>query len=391
MRPLTHTGAALLSARQHLEDLVGVWRDTRLIVLVAQTAAVYAAVLIPFKVGIPLIPGFVELRPANALPVVASLLFGPAAAWGAGLGNLIGDCFGTLGPASLFGFFGNFCYGYVPYLLWGRLGPLSSGRDPEPRSWSQVLEFALVCIAASLACALPIAWGVELLGLVPFTVLAAAIFLNNVFMSWLLAPPLLCFLHPRVKRWGLRYDDIRDTLDARHEGAEGRTGRRDAPPETAPPAIVALQHVCFTYAGAARPALSDLSLRLDRGESVALMGRSGSGKSTLCYTLNGLVPRLLGGEWAGRVVVDGQDSRVRPVWQQAGTVGLVFQDFQAQLVSSWRSRWSRPPTRAGRSHAPRCGSGSRGRSRWSASRAWSGGIRSRSPGASANGWSSARS
>src|SRR3989449_7824923 len=79
------------SLRRPVLDLVGVWRDTRLIVLVAQTAAVYAAILIPFKVGIPIIPGFVELRPANAVPIVASLLFGPAAAWGAAFGNLIGD------------------------------------------------------------------------------------------------------------------------------------------------------------------------------------------------------------------------------------------------------------------------------------------------------------
>ncbi|MCH7615405.1 MAG: QueT transporter family protein, partial [Nitrospinae bacterium] len=85
-------------------DLSQVWRDTRQIVLVAQIAAIYAAILIPFKVGIPLIPGFAELRPANAIPIVASLLFGPAAAWGAGIGNMIADCFGTLGPASLFGF-----------------------------------------------------------------------------------------------------------------------------------------------------------------------------------------------------------------------------------------------------------------------------------------------
>ena len=139
-------------------DIFGVWRETRLIVLVAQTAAIYAAVLIPFKVGIPLIPGFAELRPANALPIVASLLFGPAAAWGAGFGNLIGDCFGTLSPASLFGFAGNFFYGYVPYLLWGRLGPLSSGKDPVLRSWRQWPEFVLVCAVASIVCAAIIGW-----------------------------------------------------------------------------------------------------------------------------------------------------------------------------------------------------------------------------------------
>jgi len=111
-----------------------------LLVLSAQIAAIYAAVLIPFKVGIPIIPGFVELRPANVIPIVSSLLFGPAAAWGAGIGNVIGDCFGTLGPASLFGFLGNFLYGYVPHLLWGNLGWLSSGREPVWRSCRQGLE-----------------------------------------------------------------------------------------------------------------------------------------------------------------------------------------------------------------------------------------------------------
>ena len=92
------------SPRRWYGELRHVWQDTRLLVLSAQIAAIYAAVLIPFKVGIPIIPGFVELRPANVIPIVSSLLFGPAAAWGAGIGNVIGDCFGTLGPASLFGF-----------------------------------------------------------------------------------------------------------------------------------------------------------------------------------------------------------------------------------------------------------------------------------------------
>jgi len=67
-----------------VSELTHVWRDTRLIVLIAQIDAIYSAILIPFEAGIPIIPGFVELLPANAVPIVAALLFGPAAAWGAG-------------------------------------------------------------------------------------------------------------------------------------------------------------------------------------------------------------------------------------------------------------------------------------------------------------------
>jgi hypothetical protein len=154
----------------------------------------------------------VEFRTANAIPIVASLLFGPAAAWGAGIGNIIGDCFGTLGPASMFGFLGNFFFGYLPYLMWGHLGWLSSGQPPMVKSWRQGLEYGLVCVVASGACAGIIGWGVELLGLLPFIVLAPAIFFNNIVMGLFLGPPLLGFLYPRVQRWQLRYEDINPTI-----------------------------------------------------------------------------------------------------------------------------------------------------------------------------------
>ncbi|MGH7168491.1 MAG: QueT transporter family protein, partial [Nitrospiraceae bacterium] len=330
------------SLRGAVLDLFGVWRDTRLIVLVAQTAAVYAAILIPFKVGIPLIPGFVELRPANAVPIVASLLFGPVAAWGAAFGNVIGDCFGTLGPGSLFGFLGNFCYGYVPHLLRGHLGVLASERGPTLSSWRHIIEFMVICSVASMACALVIGWGVDLLGLLPFWIVVPPIFLNNFLMGVLLAPPLLFFLHPRVKRWGLRYEDI--CAGARHEamGYRGEQLRENFPiahsrspiATTSTEPLLSVEDVSFTHTGATRPALNGISLRVQQGESVALMGRTGVGKSTLCYALNGLVPRLIPGRWSGQVTVNGHDTASRPVWQQAGTVGLVFQDFEAQLLST---------------------------------------------------------
>src|SRR5215467_15728943 len=100
-----------------MRELVGMWRNTRMVVLTAICAALYAALLIPFKI-VPLIPGITEFRPANAVPPVCSLLFGPAGAWGAAFGNLIGDFFGGLGPGDFFGFLGNLGYGLVPYLVW---------------------------------------------------------------------------------------------------------------------------------------------------------------------------------------------------------------------------------------------------------------------------------
>ncbi|MEO8326252.1 MAG: energy-coupling factor transporter ATPase [Nitrospirota bacterium] len=325
-------------SRRWWADLIAVWRDTRQIVLTAQIAAIYAAILIPFKAGIPIVPGFVELRPANAIPIVASLLFGPAAAWGAGIGNVIGDCFGTLGPASFFGLLGNFIFGYLPYVLWGHLGWFSSGQPPLGKSWRQMMEYGVVCVIASAACAGMIAWGVEWLGLLPFVILAPAIFFNNVVMGLFLGPPLLGFLYPRVQRWRLRYEDIREsgasqihhskTLRSHDSmGSEGTNAHfRDA--------IVDCRGLTFQYASGSAPVLRNVSFSLASGELVVLLGRSGSGKSTICYACNGLIPHMIPGTFSGTMRVKGRSTVDDPVWKQAGRVGLVFQDFDTQLVAT---------------------------------------------------------
>lgn len=190
-----------------MREVFTMWRHTKMVVLVALTAAVYAAILIPLK-GIPLIPGITELRPANVVPVVFSILFGPAAAWGAAFGNLIGDFFGTLGLGSLFGFVGNFFYGFVPYKLCGKMGPLSSKEPLEGRSGRQFVEYLLLALLASVACAAIISWGVDLLRLVPFGVLGPVITLNNFLAAALIGPFLLRLLWPRAKRWNILWTDI---------------------------------------------------------------------------------------------------------------------------------------------------------------------------------------
>src|SRR2546429_9641370 len=100
-----------------MRELFAMWGNTRMVVLTAICAALYAAILIPFKV-VPLIPGITEFRPANAVPVVCSFLFGPAAAWGSAFGNLIGDFFGGLRPRGFFCFLGDFPFCPVPFPLW---------------------------------------------------------------------------------------------------------------------------------------------------------------------------------------------------------------------------------------------------------------------------------
>jgi cobalt transport protein ATP-binding subunit len=97
---------------------------------------------------------------------------------------------------------------------------------------------------------------------------------------------------------------------------------------------ISIQDLSFTYAETTRPALQHVNGEVEEGTFVVIMGHEGAGKSTLCYSLNALVPRFFRGEYAGRVVVhDVEVARAR-VAEMSRRVGLVLQDFEAQLFST---------------------------------------------------------
>ncbi len=197
-----------------MDELRSMWGNTRMVVLSAIAAALYAAVLVPFKV-VPFIPGVTELRPANAIPVVCSFMFGPAAAWGAAIGNMIGDFFGGVGPADIFGFFANLVYGYVPYKVWQ---VLAKGEEPVIRSPLTLVKYVIACLLASAFCADIVGWGENLLALRPFLMLGNAIVFNNMLAAMLLSPFLLAAIYPRVKAGHLLYQDVMPDRPQRRRG-----------------------------------------------------------------------------------------------------------------------------------------------------------------------------
>ncbi|MCL2089990.1 MAG: cell division ATP-binding protein FtsE [Micrococcales bacterium] len=90
--------------------------------------------------------------------------------------------------------------------------------------------------------------------------------------------------------------------------------------------MIRFENVTKVYARGARPALDDVSLDVDRGEFVFLVGASGSGKSTFLR----LVMREERAS-AGAVLVAGREMGALPAWRvpkMRRKIGVVFQDFR---------------------------------------------------------------
>lgn len=100
-------------------------------------------------------------------------------------------------------------------------------------------------------------------------------------------------------------------------------------------AIIEMQGVEFTYApgqgaGKSAKALDNISLRINRGDFVAILGRKGSGKSTLVRLLNVLYLPT-----AGQVRIHGIDScDVSRLWEIRRLTGMVFADTANQIVGT---------------------------------------------------------
>ncbi len=91
-----------------------------------------------------------------------------------------------------------------------------------------------------------------------------------------------------------------------------------------------LEDVSYQYEPDARPAVSHVTLEVERGSFVAVLGHNGSGKSTLAKLMNAL---FLPTE--GRVLVCGMDTLTEEkVWNIRRHAGMVFQNPDNQIVAN---------------------------------------------------------
>ena len=94
--------------------------------------------------------------------------------------------------------------------------------------------------------------------------------------------------------------------------------------------IIELRNVTFSYSEEdARPALNNVSLTIQQGEWIAIIGPNGSGRSTLAKTINGLIEAN-----SGEVIIEGVALNAETVWDVRKKIGMVFQNPDNQFVGS---------------------------------------------------------
>lgn len=96
--------------------------------------------------------------------------------------------------------------------------------------------------------------------------------------------------------------------------------------------MIRFQDVTYTYPDTKTPVLRNLSLQVQEGEFLLVIGASGSGKSTLLRCLNGLVPHFYGGSFRGKVSVVDHDPLTQGPRGMSALVGFVLQDPESQFV-----------------------------------------------------------
>ena len=98
-------------------------------------------------------------------------------------------------------------------------------------------------------------------------------------------------------------------------------------------AAIETRNLTYTYPGGTKPSISDVSIKVEKGDFVLITGPSGCGKTTLCRCFNGLVPHFYQGELKGEITVAGMDTTKHQTHELAKHVGLVFQNPENQLFA----------------------------------------------------------
>ncbi|EOH97421.1 ABC transporter ATP-binding protein [Enterococcus pallens] len=96
--------------------------------------------------------------------------------------------------------------------------------------------------------------------------------------------------------------------------------------------MIAFNNFTFQYHSQSEPTLKNLTVTINEGEKVLVVGPSGSGKSTFAHCINGLIPNQYEGTIQGEVVVDGKNIADSSLFELSFSTGTVLQDTDGQFI-----------------------------------------------------------
>ena len=99
--------------------------------------------------------------------------------------------------------------------------------------------------------------------------------------------------------------------------------------------LIDIRNVTWRYGEDLEPALRDVSLAVNAGEFLGIMGATGAGKSSLAQAIRGIIPSFHEeGVFEGEVVVDGVNVTGSDAQHTAREIGMVFQDASSQIIGT---------------------------------------------------------
>lgn len=98
--------------------------------------------------------------------------------------------------------------------------------------------------------------------------------------------------------------------------------------------MIQIQKLGFSYDGSKSTALKNISMDIEDGDFLGIIGASGAGKTTLSCAINGIIPHHYKGEYYGKVLVNGKDVFDTTPCDLALEVGSVFQDVESQITNT---------------------------------------------------------
>ena len=144
---------------------------------------------------------------------------------------------------------------------------------------------------------------------------------------------MLVMLFQNITRGTASWKRVKQILDCTPEITDGSHSQ-----EATEKGTVEFRHVSFGYAGNERSVLNDISFRIEKGETVAIMGATGCGKSTLVN----LIPRFYD-VTGGQVLMDGIDVKNYPLEELRDKITVVLQKAELFTQSIAENiRWGDP-------------------------------------------------